>query len=109
MLAPNPSQHLESETEPLVNPSLRFSLPESCSRIDRKEQLLTDPRIVGNRLVSPSSHWKNFFTPELTLALPQYPEHELLFRFHHRSGIYGLINDTFSGAQFFSVGYRARF
>jgi hypothetical protein len=31
MLAPNPSQHLESETEPLVNPSLRFSLPESCS------------------------------------------------------------------------------
>jgi hypothetical protein len=35
MLAPNPSQHLESETEPLVNPSLRFSLPESCSNLDK--------------------------------------------------------------------------
>ena len=79
------------------------------TRIDQKERLLTDFRIEGNRLVFPRSQWMNFFTPELTLALPQYPEHELLFRFHHRSGIYGLINDTFSGAQFFSVGYRARF
>ena len=32
MLAPNPSQHLESETQPLGNPLQRFGLIESCSR-----------------------------------------------------------------------------
>jgi acyl dehydratase len=32
MLAPNPSQHLESENPRRGNPYLRFSLPESCSR-----------------------------------------------------------------------------
>jgi hypothetical protein len=31
MLAPNPSQHLESENPRRGNPYLRFSLPESCS------------------------------------------------------------------------------
>jgi hypothetical protein len=79
------------------------------TKLDQKERLISGYRIEGNRLVLTGSQWLNFFTPELTLALPQYPDHELLFRFHHRSGIYGRINDTFSGAQFFSVGYRARF
>ena len=79
------------------------------TKIDPKERLLSDYRIEGNRLVFTSSQWQNFFTPELALALPRYPEHELLFRFHHRSGIYGFIHDTFSGAQFFTVGYRTRF
>ena len=31
MLAPNPSQHLESETQPVGNPLQRFGLIESCS------------------------------------------------------------------------------
>lgn len=79
------------------------------SKIDPKERVLSNLRIEGNRLVFKSSQWQNFFTPELTLGLPQYPEYDLLVRFHHRSGIYGLINDTFSGAQFFSVGFRSRF
>src|SRR5207244_6461825 len=32
MLAPNPSQHLESENPPPGNPLQRFSLPGSCSK-----------------------------------------------------------------------------
>jgi hypothetical protein len=31
MLAPNPSQHLESEIPIAGNPPYRFNLPESCS------------------------------------------------------------------------------
>src|SRR5439155_19454694 len=33
MLAPNPSQHLESENPTPGNPLQRFSLPGSCSRL----------------------------------------------------------------------------
>ena len=79
------------------------------SNIDPKEQQLTAPHIHANRLAYPKSYWMNFFTPELTLALPEHPQHELLFRFHHRSGVYGEFGGTFSGAQFFSAGFRYRF
>ena len=79
------------------------------TKIDSKERLLNDYKVVRNKLVFTGSHGMNFFTPELTLALPQYPNYELLFRFHHRSGVYGLINETHAGAQFYTVGFRTRF
>ena len=79
------------------------------TKVDSKERLLNNRKVVGNKLVFTGSNVMNFFTPELTLALPQYPDYELLFRFHHRSGVYGLINDTHAGAQFYTVGLRARF
>jgi hypothetical protein len=80
-----------------------------ATKIDSKERLLNNYRVVNNKLVFSGSHVMNFFTPELTLALPKYPDYELLFRFHHRSGVYGLIDDTHAGAQFFAVGFRTRF
>jgi hypothetical protein len=44
MLAPNPSQHLESENPARGNPLYRFSLPESCSNARRwsREDVLQD-------------------------------------------------------------------
>jgi len=51
----------------------------------------------------------HFFSPELTFALPRAPGTELLFRFHHRSGVYGLISDAHGGAQYGTVGLRLRF
>jgi len=51
----------------------------------------------------------HFFSPEVTFALPQHPEVELLFRFHHRSGVVGLVNDAGGGAQYGTVGLRWRF
>ena len=56
-----------------------------------------------------SSSFLNFFSPELTLALPSHPDDELLLRFHHRSGIFGLINGVDTGAQFGTIGFRHRF
>src|SRR6185295_18865552 len=50
------------------------------SKIDPNEQHLTAPKIFNNRLAYPKSYWMNFFTPELTLALPEYSQQELLFR-----------------------------
>jgi hypothetical protein len=55
------------------------------------------------------SHWMHYFAPEITLALPNHPELELLFRFHHRSGVFGLVSDAHGGAQYGTVGVRVRF
>ncbi len=51
----------------------------------------------------------HFFSPEITLALPSRPEVELLFRFHHRSGVFGVLSDTRGGAHYGTVGLRVRF
>jgi hypothetical protein len=55
------------------------------------------------------SQWMHFFAPEITFALPSRPGTELLFRFHHRSGVFGLVSDARGGAQYLTVGIRVRF
>ena len=55
-----------------------------------------------------SSNWLNFFSIELTLAAPSTPQLEALFRLHHRSGVFGLINGSTNGADFLRVGARYR-
>lgn len=56
-----------------------------------------------------SANWLNFFSIELTLAAPSKPELEVLFRLHHRSGVFGLIDGSTNGADFLSIGARYRF
>jgi hypothetical protein len=56
-----------------------------------------------------SSNWLNFFSIELTFAAPSMPQLEAIFRLHHRSGVFGLINGSTNGADFLSVGARYRF
>jgi hypothetical protein len=55
------------------------------------------------------SRLMHFFSPEVTFALPSRPDLELLFRFHHRSGVFGLVSDAWGGAQYATVGLRVRF
>ena len=55
------------------------------------------------------SRWMHFFAPEITFALPSRPNVELLFRFHHRSGVFGLVSDARGGAQYATVGLRFLF
>jgi hypothetical protein len=54
-------------------------------------------------------NWMHFFAPEITLAAPDHPNLQLLFRFHHRSGVFGLVNDNGGGAQYGTVGLRILF
>ena len=51
----------------------------------------------------------NFFSPELTLALPDYPQYEVIARYMHRSGIFGTYNGVWEGANSFVLGFRYRF
>jgi hypothetical protein len=51
----------------------------------------------------------NYFSPEITFAIPDYEKYELVFSIHHRSGLYGLINNVNAGSQFGTVGLRVHF
>jgi hypothetical protein len=55
------------------------------------------------------SQLMHFFSPEITFAAPSRPDVELVLRFHHRSGVFGLVSDAWGGAQYASVGLRLRF
>lgn len=51
----------------------------------------------------------HYFAPEITFAMPEDKSKELVIRFHHRSGVFGLVSDTGGGAQYLTVGLRLRF
>ena len=53
----------------------------------------------------------NYFSPEITLALPQCPQYELMVQLHHRSNIadIGKVGTPDPGWQFLTVGLRYYF
>jgi len=57
----------------------------------------------------------HYLSPEITFALPDEPENELVIRLHHRSGggplfgADGIFNGTWAGSQFLNIGMRYRF
>ena len=57
----------------------------------------------------PTSHLLHYFSPEITFALPQYKQHEVLVRYHHRSGVFGTFNNVWGGSNVIAIGYRNRF
>jgi len=77
--------------------------PDFVTRLPRVERG-TDARPEANQ-----SAWLNFFSPELTFALPEYPQYEVALRYMHRSGIFGLYNGVWEGANSFVLGFRYRF
>lgn len=55
-----------------------------------------------------TSHVLHYFAPEITVALPHLRQHEIVLRYHHRSGIFGLMNGVEDGANVIAIGYRYR-
>lgn len=56
-----------------------------------------------------SSQWLYYLLVELAFGLPTQCEWDLFVRVHHRSGIFGLINDVDSGSNFIGCGIRYKF
>ena len=77
--------------------------PNYVTRLPQVERG-TDARPEPNQ-----SHVLNFFSPELTFALPSRPDREIAIRYMHRSGIFGTFNGVYEGANSLVVGYRMRF
>lgn len=74
--------------------------PSYATRIDLEERYQTATHL--------GSHLLNTFSPELTFALPSAPSYELMLRYQHRSGIFGVIDGVHGGAQFGTIGIRHR-
>lgn len=51
----------------------------------------------------------NMLVPEIAFALPDDEAAQLVFRLHHRSGVFGLFNGVTGGSTFATVGLRMRF
>jgi len=51
----------------------------------------------------------NYLMFDVTFAHPDLPELALLFRLHHRSGVFGLFDDVSGGSNFFVAGLKFRF
>jgi hypothetical protein len=56
-----------------------------------------------------TSEWLHYFSPEIAVALPAHPEHQLVLRLHHRSGVFGVFNGVHGGSNVLALGYRYRF
>ncbi len=51
----------------------------------------------------------HYMGPEITFANPENKNLELLVRYHHRSGVFGLFDGVVSGSTFITAGVRYRF
>lgn len=51
----------------------------------------------------------HYFSPEITFAHPDRRDTELVVRFHHRSGVFGLFNGVWGGSNVVTGGIRQRF
>jgi hypothetical protein len=79
-----------------INTGLNYATGISAKEVQRSGNL------KGSKLL-------HYLAPEITLAHPDYPDIEFVFRLHHRSGGYGVISDTKGGAQYATVGVRVPF
>jgi hypothetical protein len=56
----------------------------------------------GNKLL-------HYFSPEITFADPDHKDLAIVARWHHRSGVFGLIDGVKGGSTFLSIGIRKHF
>jgi hypothetical protein len=56
-----------------------------------------------------ASELLHYLGPEITFADPENKDLELVLRYHHRSGVFGLFDGVVSGSTFISAGIRVRF
>jgi hypothetical protein len=80
-----------------------------ATEVDRKERALNNISYTASGPTKTGSILLNYFSPEITFALPKHDAYELLLRFQHRSGIFGAVNRVHAGAQFGTVGLRVHF
>jgi hypothetical protein len=56
-----------------------------------------------------SQHLLNYLAFELSFTLPQYPKASLVYRLHHRSGVFGTFGGVRGASDFYMLGLRYNF
>lgn len=66
-----------------------------------------DPVLEAGKEGGPEQ-WLAYMAIEVTAALPQAPQWELVGRLHHRSGVFGTFGDVSGASEFLGLGVRYR-
>jgi len=56
-----------------------------------------------------SRRFLNYLTVEFTVSPPQLPQSSLVYRVHHRSGVFGLFGGVKGASDFYLLGLRCKF
>jgi hypothetical protein len=56
-----------------------------------------------------TNRWLYYILVELSFALPKQPQWDLFIRIHHRSSVFGLIDNISTGSNFVGLGLRYKF
>ncbi len=67
------------------------------------------PRRELQREEGKSQNILNYLAVELEFTLPAYPDTSLVYRVHHRSGVFGLFGGVKGASDFYLLGIRHRF
>jgi hypothetical protein len=65
--------------------------------------------VSGSLQTGKGVHVISYFSPELTLGIPDEPRWDAVVRFHHRSPVWGVLPESAGVAQFWTFGMRFRF
>jgi hypothetical protein len=72
--------------------------------------VLSDVEHDSNGRGNPAGHkLLHYFSPEITWALPEHRNSELVLRWHHRSGVFGLFWGVWGASNVVTLGFRQRF
>ena len=69
---------------------------------EAQDEIDTDPDEGPQR-------WLNYLSFEYGVALPRYPQWQLFYRLHHRSGAFGLFASNDVGSNVMALGLRYQF
>ncbi|MFH2065133.1 MAG: hypothetical protein ABIK15_08040 [Pseudomonadota bacterium] len=95
-----------------------FGFGEGLSYATEKPPLEKDPHYILHPALyenSPNdepyetSRLLNYLMFDLTFALPDYPQYQVFCRLHHRSGVFGLMNEHTVGSNYLTGGFRYQF
>lgn len=83
-----------------------FAAGEGLSYATAVPPIEIDPHSVNHGYDQHTSKLLNYLMFELTFSLPRLPSWRFLYRVHHRSGDFGLINGVANGSNFICLGIR---
>lgn len=86
-----------------------FAAGEGFSYSTMYPPIEEEPHSVNHGFDYHKSKFLNYLMLELTFALPQYSSWHVIYRVHHRSGDFGLINGVADGSNYLCLGIRYDF
>ncbi len=67
------------------------------------------PERESQRDQSESRHLLNYLAIEFAFSIPKYPKAGMVYRIHHRSGVFGLFGGVKGASDFYMLGLRYNF